>query len=103
MVDKQCSRCGFYDTDFECTCPSCDKWYACPLEPEPKPEEFMIKTEALIYKAKSKYPANFHYKGRLTEEELSKIEKKCDVKCSSVYTDGSAMYCIRYIDKEILQ
>lgn len=64
MVDKQCSGCGFYDSDFECTCPSYDRWYACPLEPEPKPEEFMTLTD--------------------------------DVKCSSVYMDGSATYAIRY-------
>lgn len=42
-----CFTCGFYDEDYGCTCPSCDKWYACPLEPEPKPEDFM--TEEKVY------------------------------------------------------
>lgn len=31
-----CYNCGFWDSDYECcTCPSTDKWYACPLEPAP--------------------------------------------------------------------
>lgn len=34
----RCYYCGFYDSDYEqCTCPSFEKWYACPLESE-KPE-----------------------------------------------------------------
>lgn len=33
---KDCVRCGFQE-DGACTCPSCDKWYACPIESE-KPE-----------------------------------------------------------------
>lgn len=45
MIDKRCLSCGFYDPDFECTCPSLDRWYACPLEPEPKPEDFMTEEE----------------------------------------------------------
>lgn len=33
-----CWDCGFWDSDREgCTCPSCDIWYACPIESE-KPE-----------------------------------------------------------------
>ena len=35
-MDK-CLKCGFNDSDFGCTCPSYDKWYACPIESE-KPE-----------------------------------------------------------------
>ena len=54
MIDNQCFSCDFYDSDFGCICPSYDKWYACPLAPEPKPEEFMTLAEALIYKANSK-------------------------------------------------
>lgn len=45
MIDKKCLSCGFYDPDFECTCPSLDKWYACPLEPEPTPKDFMTQEE----------------------------------------------------------
>lgn len=45
MIDKTCLNCGCYDSDFGCTCPSLDKWYACPLEPEPSPEDFMTEEE----------------------------------------------------------
>lgn len=35
---NECYRCGFWDSDYEtCTCPSQDKWYACPIESK-KPE-----------------------------------------------------------------
>lgn len=38
----KCFNCGFFDVECECcTCPSQDIWYACPLEPEPKIEDFM--------------------------------------------------------------
>lgn len=37
----ECYNCGFWDSDYECcTCPSLDKWYACPLEPEPTEDDF---------------------------------------------------------------
>lgn len=45
MIDKACLDCGCYDSDFGCTCPSLDKWYTCPLEPEPSPEDFMTEEE----------------------------------------------------------
>lgn len=45
MIDKKCLMCDFYDPDYECTCSPLDKWYACPLEPEPKPEDFMTQEE----------------------------------------------------------
>lgn len=37
MIDKECRTCGFYDSDFDCVCPSMDRWYACPIESK-KPE-----------------------------------------------------------------
>lgn len=37
MKTNPCARCGFNDEDYGCTCPSYDKWYACPIESE-KPE-----------------------------------------------------------------
>lgn len=41
-----CLDCGCYDSDMEgCTCPSIDRWYVCPLEPEPSPEDFMTEEE----------------------------------------------------------
>lgn len=52
--------------------------------------------EVLVNEAGSKYPVSIYFKGRLTEEQLSEIEKKCYVNCPTVYMDGSAMYSIRY-------
>lgn len=41
MKEKnECLNCDFNDPDFGCTCSSIDKWYACPLSPELKPEDF---------------------------------------------------------------
>lgn len=37
MLDRKCYTCGFYDSDFDCVCPSMDRWYACPIESK-KPE-----------------------------------------------------------------
>lgn len=37
---KDCRGCDFYDCDFGCTCSSIDKWYACPLEPDPDVFDF---------------------------------------------------------------
>ena len=34
---KDCNKCGFNDSDYGCTCPPYDKWYACPIENK-KPE-----------------------------------------------------------------
>lgn len=39
-IDRRCLTCGFYDPDFECTCPSYEMWYACLLSPEPAAEDF---------------------------------------------------------------
>ena len=34
-MKNPCTKCGFWDTDREgCTCPSTDRWYACPIESE---------------------------------------------------------------------
>lgn len=44
--EDPCLNCGCWDSDREgCTCPSTDRWYACPLEPELSPEDFMTKEE----------------------------------------------------------
>lgn len=45
MIDKKCLECDFYDPDFECTCSSYDKWYACLLE-KPTPEDFSNVTKS---------------------------------------------------------
>ena len=50
-MPEECLNCGFYDSDRECcTCPSIDKWYACPLEPEPTAEDFMTEEELREYR-----------------------------------------------------
>lgn len=38
MIDKECLICDFYDPDYECACSPLNRWYACPLEAEPKLE-----------------------------------------------------------------
>lgn len=42
-IDNPCfnCNCGWYDSDFGCTCPSGEEWYQCPLEPEPDWEKIM--------------------------------------------------------------
>lgn len=45
MIDKKCLYCGYYDSDYECTCSPLDKWYACLLEPESPIEAFMTEEE----------------------------------------------------------
>lgn len=52
--------------------------------------------QELIEQAKTKYPVSVHYKGRLIEEDINELEKVCDVRCSSVYMDGTGTYSIRY-------
>lgn len=32
--------CGWYDSDLGCTCSSLEKWYQCPLEPEPDWDDY---------------------------------------------------------------
>lgn len=31
---------GCYAPDVGCTIPGTDRWYACPLQPDPEPEDF---------------------------------------------------------------
>lgn len=35
MNDNPCFGCGWYDSDFGCTCSSLEMWYQCRLLPEP--------------------------------------------------------------------
>lgn len=43
---KECPDCGFWEPDYQaCTCPQSDKWYACPLEPEPSEDDFKTEEE----------------------------------------------------------
>ncbi len=47
----ECLFCGCYDSDLGCTCPSVDKFYACPLEPELTEVDFeMIEDEEISHK-----------------------------------------------------
>ena len=36
-----CLKHGCYDPDRGCTIPAIDRWYACPLQPDPGPEDFV--------------------------------------------------------------
>ena len=46
---SECYRCGFWNSDYEaCSCPSTDKWYACPIEAQ-KPENIKALKEYAEY------------------------------------------------------
>lgn len=57
--------------------------------------------QELIEKAKIKYPVSIPYKGKLTEEDITELERVCDVRCPSIYMDGSGYYYIRYRKDEL--
>ena len=61
-----------------------------------------IRAPYLISLAKDKFPLSVSYKGKLTEDELTEIEQYCDLHCSSIFMDGSAVYNIRH-KKKLLQ
>ena len=46
LNNNLCIHCGFYCSDMGCTCSPMDKWYSCPLEPEPMFED-VVRTEEL--------------------------------------------------------
>lgn len=54
----------------------------------------------LIELAKNKYPISITYTGRFTGNDMSELEKVCDVYCFSVYMNGSGSYLIRYRNDE---
>lgn len=54
-MPEKCLNCDFYDSDRGCTCPSMDKWYACPLEPEPTVEDLMTEEELREYRGGINY------------------------------------------------
>lgn len=56
----------------------------------------MSKAEELKNLAKEKFPIHIHYKGKLSEGEVSEIEETCDIHSPTVYMDGSAIYSIKY-------
>ena len=58
-----------------------------------------VSKKELAFLAKCKYPLSITYKGRLTEEEILTLEKTCNIQCSSLFMDGSAVYTIRYIPR----
>ena len=44
----ECFKCGFWNSDYgACTCPSQDKWYACPTE-SIKPENVAALEEYAV-------------------------------------------------------
>ncbi len=48
---SECLKCGFYDMDTGCGCPSADMWYACPIE-SAKPENIQALKEYAEWSAK---------------------------------------------------
>lgn len=58
-----------------------------------------MKTLDIIFRAIDKWPASVSFHGRLTEEELKRLEEACEVKCMSVSMDGTRTYLIRYVPK----
>lgn len=62
----------------------------------------MEKVKNLIENAKNRYPMSVYYKGRFTENERKELEKFCDVKCASVYMNGTGTYSIRYRKTTVL-
>lgn len=40
VEENPCLWCDCYDPDIGCTMPDIDRWYACPLQPDPGPEDF---------------------------------------------------------------
>ena len=53
-------------------------------------------SKCIIEHARRLYPRSLHYRGKFTDKQFKEIVKCCDIHCSSVYMDGSGMYCIRY-------
>ena len=62
-----------------------------------------MTAEELIAKAKNRFPLAISYKGRLTSEEMKKLEKHCIIHCPSVYMNGTAVYSIRYKRSEVAE
>jgi hypothetical protein len=46
-MEFSCYQCGFYDEDMGCSCPSYEKWYACPLEPELTEKDFEVVNDGI--------------------------------------------------------
>lgn len=56
-----------------------------------------MRVTEIIEKAKDKLPMSYGFRGRLSAEEIEKIEEFCDVSAMSIYMDGSCYYQIRYL------
>lgn len=59
-----------------------------------------MTADEIIEKAKNKYPLSISFKGRLTAEDIKKLEEYCLIRCPSVYMDGSAKYSVRWLREE---
>lgn len=59
-------------------------------------DDIQPEIEKVIEQAKTKYPASIQYRGFLTADQCGELEAMCDVRCGSLYMDGTAMYSIRY-------
>lgn len=58
--------------------------------------EDKVSVDHLILLAKKKYPISVTYKDRFIEDDMNMLDKICDVRCSSVYMNGTGTYSIRY-------
>ena len=67
MID--CSKCGFWDIEYEaCTCPSQDRWYACPNEGEkPENQQALKEYAEWTYKTKERRGQN--------DKEISNVNR----------------------------
>lgn len=45
MIYPECRFCDFYDSDFDCICPSYEKFYVCGVESEYLIEEYFIEVD----------------------------------------------------------
>lgn len=61
-----------------------------------KQEVLKMSVYEIITLAKEKYPLSVQGRFRFSEEEMDKLNAECDIRCSSVYMDGTGYYCIRY-------
>lgn len=51
---SECYNCGFFDSDYGCTCPSLDMWYACPIESKKEENQKELEEYADWLKTKRK-------------------------------------------------
>lgn len=56
-----------------------------------------MKVLKIINDAIDKFPVSVSFRGWLSEADLHRLEEECEVRCQSVYMDGTGTYLIRYV------